>query len=157
VPDDLLRYVIGPTPVPWWWLFWVLLLVAVLIGWYVAVFAWTRPPESRHVPHVVERVQAALVRRRFAGAVRRVGERFRAGDLDGAHASAALSATLRDFLTAATGARARYMQLHEMTEGEVARAAPLLARINDVQFNARSGEDVAGLSEAAEELILTWT
>jgi hypothetical protein len=109
------------------------------------------------VPHVVERLQAALVRRRFAGAARRVGERFRAGDLDGAHASAALSATLRDFLTAATGARARYMQLHEMTEGEVARAAPLLARINDVQFNARSGEDVAGLSEAAEELILTWT
>jgi hypothetical protein len=157
VPDDLLRYVIGSSPVSWWWLWLTLLLVAVLAGWYVAVIWWTRPPESRHVPHLVERVQAALVRRRFAGAVRRVGERFRAGELDGAHASAALSRTLRDFLTAATGARAQFMQLGEMTDGEVARAAPLLARINDVQFNVGSGEDVAGLSDAAEELILTWT
>lgn len=157
MPDDLLRFVIGPSPVSWWWLWLALLLVAVLACWYIALIWWTRPAQSRHVPHVVERVQAALVRRRFAGAVRRVGERFRAGELDGAHASAALSRTLRDFLTAATGARVQYMQLGEMTEGEVARAAPLLARINDVQFNARSGEDVAGLSAAAEELILTWT
>lgn len=155
MPDDLLRYVIGPPSVSWWWMWLALLLVAVLIGWYVAVFGWTRP--ERHVPHVVERVQAALVRRRFATAVRRVGERFQAGELDSAHASAALSATLRDFLSATTGTRAQYMQLVDMTEGEVARAAPLLARINDVQFNTHSDEDVAGLSVATEELILTWT
>lgn len=157
MPDDLLRYVIGPTPASWWWMWLALLLAAVLAGWYVAVILWTRPPESRHVPHVVERVQAALVRRRFATEVRRVGERYRAGELGGAQAGAALSATLRDFLTAATGARAQYMQLAEMTDGEVARATPLLARINDVQFNAHSAEDIADLSGATEELILTWT
>ena len=71
-------------------------------------------------------------------------------------AGAALSSTLRDFLQAATGARAQYMQLDELAKGELPQAVPLLARINDARFNKTSTEDVGELSFAAEELILSW-
>lgn len=153
MPDDLLPHVIGPTPLSSGWVWLVALLAVAVIAWYAAVFVLTRPG----APQLVARVHDALVRRRFAGAVRRIRDRFRAGELGDAPAGAALSQALRDFLHQATGVRAQYMQLNELADGELARAAPLLARINDVQFNARSDESVEGLSSAAEELILSWT
>ena len=153
MPDDLLRHVIGPTPLSSAWVWLVALLAVAVIAWYAAVFVLTRPA----APRLVARVHDALVRRRFAGAVRRIRDRFRAGELGDAPAGAALSQALRDFLHQATGVRAQYMQLNELADGELARAAPLLARINDVQFNARSDESVEGLSSATEELILSWT
>jgi hypothetical protein len=157
VPDDLLRYLLGPAPLPSWWTWLAIVLALLLIGWYAALLFWTRPPERQRIPRFVQRAHAALLRRRFAGSVRRIIERYRTGELDAADAGAALSRTLRDFLHAATGAAAQYMQLDELAEGELSRAAPLLARINDIQFNARSTEDVAGLSGATEELILSWS
>jgi len=157
VPDDLLRHLISPAPLPWTPILLASFLVIALSGWYAAVLLWTRSSEHQHIPRVVQRLHAALIRRRFAGSVRRIAERHRTGELEGGAAGAALSSTLRDFLQAATGARAQYMQLDELAKGELPQAAPLLARINDARFNKTSTEDVGELSGAAEELILSWT
>lgn len=156
MPDDLLRHVIGPAPVGWVWVLLAIVLTAVLVGWYTAVFVFTSTRRAGP-PRVVERARDALLRRRYAARARRIGGQFAAGELADAPACAALSETVRDFLHAATGVRVPYMQLDELAASDLAAAAPLLARLNDVQFSTASTEDVASLSGAAEELILSWT
>lgn len=154
MPDDLLRYVIGPTSaLGWAWLAAALAIAVIL--WYVVVWVWTTP--RRRAPAVVRRVQDALQRRRFANAARHIDRRYRAGELDGAAAAAGLSVVVRDFLHQATGTRTQYLQLGEFDTGVLTGAAPLMQRLNDVQFNPRSGEDAGQLGPAAEELILSWT
>jgi hypothetical protein len=49
------------------------------------------------------------------------------------------------------------MQLDDIAASELAAAAPLLAQLNDAQFNAASQVDVGHVSESAEELIRSWT
>lgn len=155
MPDDLLHHVLGPSS-PWAGWAWLAALLVVLLGvWYVALFAWTAP--RRDTPNVVQRVQAVVLRRRFGAAVRRVDHRFQVGEIDRSAAAAELSRLLRDFLHEATGQRAQFLRTSEIASGELAAAAPLLRRLDDVQFNPAADEDGTALGGATEELIRSWT
>jgi hypothetical protein len=156
VSDELVQFVIGPTPCSSWWLWLAVVLLIVLIGWYAAVFVLTKPGPLRGLP-VIGAARSELVRRRSARAVRAIGERYRAGDLAAAPAAAAVSRELRAFLRTATGARAEYMQVDAIAASELAPAAPVLAKLIDAQFNADSTVDVGSVSDSAEELIHTWS
>jgi hypothetical protein len=157
VPDDLLRHVIGPTPYSSWWLWTAVLLLLVLIAWYAGVFMLTLPNRRLRDLPLVGAVHGDMVRRRFARTIHQIGERYRSGDLAAAQAGAAISSALRGFLQQVTGVRAQYMQVDEIAAGELARAAPLLEQLVDVQFNAASQVDIAAVGESAEELIRSWT
>jgi hypothetical protein len=155
--DDLLRFIGGPLPFSIWWLVAGVLLVLAVIGWCTGVFVWTLPPARLRSIPVVNRLHAALTRRRFIRSLRVIDERFRGGMLSPAQASAEISRTLRRFLFVKTGSRAQYMHVDEVSDGPLAPAAPLLAWLNDVQFSPQSRADVIELNHAAEELISTWS
>ncbi|MBY0287847.1 MAG: hypothetical protein K2X52_11925 [Mycobacteriaceae bacterium] len=155
--DELVRFVIGPTPYSSWWLWLAVLLALVLIGWYAAVFVFTMPGRRLRGLPVIGTARSELVKRRSAQAVRAIGERYRGGELGSAPAAAAVSRELRAFLHAATGVRAEYLQVDAIAAGELAMAAPVLAELIDAQFNADSSVDVAFVSDSAEELIRTWS
>jgi hypothetical protein len=157
VPDDLLRHVIGPTPYSSWWLWIAMLLLLVLIVWYAGVFVWTLPNRRLRDLPILGGMRDKMVRHRFARTVREIGDRYRSGELAAAPAGAAVSRALRGFLQETTGVRAEYMQLDDIAGGELASAAPLLAQLNDAQFNAMSEVDVGAVSDSAEELIRSWT
>ncbi|BBZ01659.1 hypothetical protein MCHIJ_10960 [Mycolicibacterium chitae] len=157
MPDELLQYLIAPSPYSARWLWLAILLTLGLIAWYGAVFALTGPGRRLAEVPVVGALRGELLKRRAVGAVRGIGRRHRAGELDAAQAGAALSRELREFLHQFTGVRARHLQLSDLAAGELAAAAPLLADLNDVQFNADSDVDVAAAGASAEELIRAWT
>jgi len=157
VQDDLLRHVIGPTPYSSWWLWAAVLVLVVLIVWYAGVFVLTMPHRRLRELPIVGAMHGDMVRRRFARTIHRISERYRAGELSAAAAGAEVSAALRGFLQQTTGIRAQYMQVEQLTAGELARAAPLLEQLEDAQFNAASLVDVSAVSESAEELIRSWT
>lgn len=154
MPDDLLRFVTGPAPLAWTWLWLPAALLVLLVGWYVTVIAMTA---SRERPGVVSRTRDALARRRFLGTVRQIRARLAAGEIDAATAGSELNRTLREFLQRATGEPVEYMQVTAMSQGEIASTATLFARLNDVRFNSRSDEDVRDLGAEAEEVIASWT
>jgi hypothetical protein len=156
VPDDLLSHLIGPTPYSSAWLWTAVILMLGLLAWYTAVFALNSRRRLRDLP-VLAAARDELIRRRAVRAVRAIGNRYRAGELEPASAGAAVSGELRSFLRDATGMNAEYMQVEAMTVGRLAPAALILLGLNDVQFNHRSQIDVGALSEAAEELIREWT
>jgi hypothetical protein len=155
--DDLLRHVIGPTPYSSLWLGLALLMLLVLILWYTCVFVFTMQDRRLRDLPLVGAARGELIRRRAARAVHEIGAKYRSGDLDAVAAGGAISGTLRGFLAQATGVRAQYMQLDDIAASELAAAAPLLAQLNDAQFNAASRVDVGHVSESAEELIRSWT
>ena len=158
MPDDLLDFVIGPTPYSTSWLWVAVLLTLVLIGWYTAVFMFTMPGRRILELPVIGATRSELLKRRFARAVRAISDRHRNGELPAAPAAAAVSRELRAFMHKATGARAEYMQVEAIAAaGELASAAPILTELIDVQFNADSTLDVGAVSDAAEELIRTWS
>ena len=157
MPDDLLRHVIGPTPYSSWWLWIAMLLLLVLIVWYAGVFVSTLPNRRLRDLPVLGGMRDKMVRHRFARTVHEIGDRYRSGELAAAAAGAAVSRALRGFLQETTGVRAEYMQLDDIAGGELASAAPLLAQLNDAQFNAMSQVDVGAVSDSAEELIRSWT
>lgn len=158
MPDDLLRFVSGPTPYSSWWLWLAVLLLVGLIGSYAALFVLTTP--GRHIRDLpaVGATRRELLKRRFARTVRGIGDRHRAGELAATAAAEAVSHELRTFLSRATGARAEYMQIDDIAAaGEIASAAGVLMDLIDAQFNADSTVDVGTVSDSAEELIRTWT
>jgi hypothetical protein len=157
VPDDLLRHVIGPTPYSSWWLWIALALLLGLIFWYSAVYLLTVPGRRLRELPMIGVTRSELLKRRFARAVRAVGERYRSGSVAAAPTAAAVSRELRAFLHQATGVRAEYMQVDDIADSELAGAAPLLAQLVDAQFNVGSTVDVGAVSESVEELIRTWS
>jgi hypothetical protein len=156
VPDDLLRFVSGPTPYSAWWLWIALALLALVIAWHVGVFVWTLPSQRLRRLPLVRTLHARLLRRRFARTVRSIGAQYRAGDLTATEAGAQMSRTLRSFLHQATGTRAQYMHVDDIGSSDLATAAPLFSALNDAQFNSASPVDVGEVGTAAEELILSW-
>lgn len=155
--DELVRFVIGPTPYSSWWLWLAVALLVALIGWYVAVFVFTMPGRRIRDLPVIGAARGELAKRRSARAVRAIGERHRAGEMAAAPAAAAISRELRTFLHATTGTRAEYMQIEAIEASELASAAPVLTQLLDAQFNADSSVDVGVVSDSAEELIHTWS
>ncbi|HEX2284537.1 MAG TPA: hypothetical protein VHI10_06875 [Mycobacterium sp.] len=156
MPDDLLRFVSGPMPYSPWWLWIALVLLAVVIAWYVAVFVWTLPSHRLRRLPVIRSLHGKLLRRRFARTIRSLAGQYRAGDVSAAQACAGMSRTLRSFLHQATGTRAQYMHVDDIRSSDVAEAAPVFSALNDAQFNAVSPVDVDQVGAAAEELIRTW-
>jgi hypothetical protein len=157
VPDDLLSHLIGPTPYSSAWLWTAVVLVLGLLAWYTAVFVLTSQRRRLRDLPVLGAARGGLIRRRAVRAVRAVGNRYRAGELEAASAGAAVSRELRSFLHAVTGMEAEYMQVEAMVAGQLAPAAPILFELDDVRFNHRSIVDVGAVSEATEELIREWT
>jgi hypothetical protein len=157
VPDDLLHHVFGPQPYASWWLWWAVLMVLAVIGWYTGVFVWTLPSHRlRRIP-VVRRVHARLIRNRFARCVQRIADEHVAGRMSAPMACAAISRTVRSFLHQATGTRAQYVHVGALADGHLAAAAPLLILLGDAQFNAETRVKVADVSPMAQELIRSWT
>lgn len=154
MPDDLLRFVTGPQGSSLAWLWLPALLTAAILCWYVAVFALT---SSRGRRSIVQRARDTLARRRFLGSVRRIRARLAAGEIDAVAAGADLNRTLRGFLQRATGTPVEYLQVPDMTDGEIASVAALFSRLDDIRFNALSAEDAEQLGAAAEEVIASWT
>lgn len=154
MPDDLLRFVVGPTPISGWWLALPVAVAVLLLGWYVAVFAMTATPDH---PGALQRARDALGRRRALRAVRGIRADLKAGTVEPPVAAAALNRTLREFLQRATGARIEYMPVATMAGGELAVPAALFSRLDDARFNTESAEDVAAAAAQAEELIASWT
>ena len=155
--DELIRFVSGPTPYSSWWIWLAVSLSILLIGWYAAVFVFTMPGRRIRGLPVIGAARSELARRRSIRTVRAIAARYRAGELAAEPAAAAVSAELRAFLHAATGARAEYMQVDAIAAGELASAAPVLTELIDAQFNADSTVDVGVVADSAEELIHTWS
>jgi hypothetical protein len=157
VPDDLLRHVFGPQPYSSWWLWWAVLIILLVIGWYAGVFVWTSPSHRlRRIP-AVRRVHARLIRNRFTRRVQGIADDHDAGRLSAPAACAAISRTVRSFLYQATGARAPYLHIDAMYDAHLDAAAPLLIQLGDAQFNAQTRVDVADAGAQARELIRSWT
>jgi hypothetical protein len=157
VPDDLLHYVIGPQPYSSWWLWLAATLTVLLAGWYAAVFLLTRPGRQPREFPLLGAARDRRLRHRAARAVRRIGDRYRAGELGPASAGTAASRELRRFLHRATGVPAEFMQLSDLASSQIAPAATILEQFIDIQFNADTEVDVSRVLEDAEELILSWT
>ncbi len=157
MPGDLLRYVGGPSPYSSWWLWLGLTLLAVVIVWYAAVFVATLPGSRLRRIRVVRDVHGRLLRRRFAGTIRRITDCRRRGELSDAQAYAQMSHTVRSFLQQATGIRAPYLHVDEIGAGALASAAPLIAALRDARFDTTADADPEDLGAQAEELIRSWT
>jgi hypothetical protein len=157
VPDDLLRHVIGPQPYSSWWLWLAVALSVALVGWYAAVFLLTRSGRAPHTFRLVDAARGRRLRHRSVRTLRRIGDRYRTGELAAAPAGTAASRELRRFLSQATGVPAEYMQVTDLADSEIASAAGLLERLIDVQFNSGTEVDVGRVIADAEELIASWT
>jgi hypothetical protein len=157
VPDDLLRHLFCPRPYSTTWLWVAVLLTFAAIVWYAGLFVWTLSSQRlRRIP-VVRRIHALLIRSRFARRVQGIADEHAAGRLSASSACAAINRTLRSFLHQATGARAQYLQVDAMADAGLAAAAPLIARLNDAQFNAEARVEMADISCRVQELIRSWT
>jgi hypothetical protein len=156
VPDDILRFVIGPSPYAVLWLWAGLALLSVVIAWYVGVFVWTLPADRlRSIPWI-RNLHSKLLRRRFSRAIRAIDARYRTGELSAAEAGHQMSRTLRSFLALATSTRAQYMHVEDIGSSDLAEAAPLFAAFNDAQFNTASQVEISRVGSTAEELIRSW-
>ena len=156
MPDDVLRFVIGPSPYSASWLWFGLALLVLVIGWCVGVFVWTLPADRLRTIPWIRTVHAKLLRRRFARTIRSIDGRYRTGELSPAQASAEMSRTLRSFLHQATGTRAQYMHVEAIRSSDLADAAPLFQALNDAQFNTASPVEISEVGPTAEELIRSW-
>ncbi len=157
MPDDLLRDVIGPSPYSSWWLWIAVAAFVLLVVGYAAIVIGTLPRRRLHALPLVGAAREKMLRRRFIRSIREIGERHRAGELATAAAGAATSRQLRIFLHQATGLPTEFLQLDDFGRGELAPAAPVLAQLNDVQFNPASRIDLGAATDSVEEVIRTWT
>lgn len=156
MPDDVSRFVIGPLPYSASWLWFGLVLLAVVIVWCVGVFVWTLPAERlRSVPWI-RSLHSTLLRRKFSRAILAIGARYRAGELSSVQTSQQMSRTLRSFLHQATGTRAQYMHVEDIGSSDLATAAPLFNALNDAQFNTVSPVDISQVGVKIEKLIRSW-
>jgi hypothetical protein len=157
--DDLLRFLGGPLPLSQWWPVIAVLLVTAALAWCAGVLVWTLPPERLRTLRLLRSVHASLVRRRFLRSLRDITRRFHDRALSPAQASAAYDRTVRSFLSVRSGIRAQYLHLEDLagTNPELGRAVPLLAALDDAQFNNQTRSDITALGRSAEELVRTWT
>jgi hypothetical protein len=157
--EDLLRFIGEPLTYSRWWLALGILGLAAVIVWGIGVYVWTMPADRLSRIPAVEGMHERLIRRRFAKTVRRIGDRYRSGALTSGQACAELSATVRGFLSVATGTPAQFMHVSEIATSSVesvAGAAPLLDRLTAAQFDPNAHTDVDALQRQAEELISAW-
>jgi hypothetical protein len=157
MPDDLLRYLEGPSSYSSWWLVIGVALVAAVIVWCAGVVVWTLPARPLRGIPLVGSLQDRLLRRRFVHSIRAARDRYRASELSAAQAAADMKHTLRSFLAAETGRSVLHMHVADMAGSELAPAAPMVSALDDAQFNIASDVDLDGIGNQAEELILSWS
>lgn len=157
MPDDLLRFIGPPTGYSLWWLLPAGLLLAVAIAWGATIYVWTMPADQLRTMRISRGLHGRLVRRRFSRTVDEIRASYRSGALTAGQASAAISATVRSFLSLRTGDRAQYMHVGDLAAGRLAPAAPLVAALNNIQFSTESQLNVDAVAESAQELIRSWT
>lgn len=155
--DDLLRFLGGPLPLSPWWTVLAVLLVGAVLAWCVGVLVWTLPPERLRTLPVLGRLHAMLLRRRFLRTLDDITQRFSERALTPAQTSGAYDRALRSFLALRTGVRAQYLHLEDLGHTDIAPAVPLLAALDDAQFNTQTRSDVAALGRSAQDLVRTWT
>jgi hypothetical protein len=156
VPDDVLRFVIGPSPYAASWLWFGLALLAVVVAWWVGVVLWTLPAHRLRTIPAIRTMHSKLLRRRFSRSIRAIDRRYRADELTAAEAGHQMSRTLRSFLYHATGTPAQYMHVEAIKTSDIAEAATVFAALNDSQFNSASQADISEIGATARELILSW-
>lgn len=157
MPNDLLRYLAGPTGYSLWWWLLVGLLVLAVVGWYAGVAVWTWPPMKLRSNRFLGPIHRRLVANRFAKSVRATTEAYGAGRIPPRQALAEYTRTLRSFLGVATGERSQYMHVSELASGRLAPAAPLVAAMDETRFGTADGQvDVARVGSAVEEAIRAW-
>jgi hypothetical protein len=157
VPDDLLRFVGGPTPYSWWWLVLAVALILGVIGWYAAIFTATLPSGRLRALPGVGPLHDKVLKERYARRIGGIDDDFRAGRLTAAQAGEAVDHAVRSFLHQATGVRVQYMHVDDIAAGGLAGAAPLLADLGDLRFNTESHTDAARIGGRAQELVRTWS
>ncbi|MBO0679912.1 hypothetical protein JRC04_20785 [Mycolicibacterium sp. S2-37] len=157
MPDDLLRFVSGPTPYSWWWLVAAVVLLVAVIACYAAIFIATLPSQRlRELPGVGP-LHSRVLRERYARRIAAADAALRAGRLSPAEAGAEVDHAVRSFLHQATGVRVQYMHVDDIAAaGGLAAAAPLLAELGDLRFNRDSGVDAVQVGGRAQELVRTW-
>ena len=158
MPDeDLLRYVIGPTPYSAWWPWLAAALILCVIAWYAWLFMATSASRRIGEVRLIRVVRDEMIKLRAVRDIRGIARRHRSGDLSAPAAAAALSRELRRFLRSATGLRVQYMHVGAIAAGPAGAAAPLLSELVDVQFNPRSTVDVGDACVTAEGLVMRWS
>ena len=157
MPDDLLRFVSGPAPYSWWWLVLAAVLIVALMGCYAAIFAVTLPSGRLRTLPGVGPLHDKVLKERYARRIAGIDADFHAGRLTAAQAGEAVDHAVRSFLHQATGTRVQYMHVDDIAAGRLAGAAPLLADLGDLRFNAESSTDVARIGDRAQELVRTWS
>ncbi len=160
MPDDLLSGIIGPTPYSSIWVWIAVVLTVLTVLWYVGVLWWTAPGRTHGEPSMIGSARVALRRRRALRMIQAIQNQYRAGELSPPAAGAAFSEEVRRFLHDTTGLRAEYVQVPDIATvsgGVLAPAAPVLADLEDAQFNADSAVDIGAVGRAAEELVREWT
>ncbi|MUL78562.1 hypothetical protein [Mycolicibacterium sp. CBMA 226] len=155
--DDLLRYVLGPTPYSSWWLWISAALLILVIAWYSWLFGTTTASRRFGDARVIRMVRDEVIKLRAVRDIRAIARRHRSGDLPAPAAGAALSTELRRFLGSATGLRVQYMHIGAIAAGPLGAAAPLLSELVDMQYNPRSHVGVDEACAAAEGLIRQWS
>ncbi|WP_422743750.1 hypothetical protein ACN27E_18865 [Mycobacterium sp. WMMD1722] len=156
MPDDLLRFVSGPTPYSWWWLGLAAFLVIGVIGGYAVIIVATLPAQRLRTLPGIGPVHARVLRERYARRIAAVDTELRAGRLTPAEAATEVDRALRSFLHQSTGVRVQYMQVDAIAAGRLAQAAPLLADLGDIRFNDDSEVDAGQAGVRAQELVRTW-
>ena len=156
MPDDLLRFVFGPSPYAASWLWFGLALLAVVIVWYVGVFVWTLPAERLRTIRGVRSLHAKLLRRKFVRAIRSIDERYRAGDLSAAQASGQMSRYAAQLSAPGHRNAGAVHARRRIKSSDLAEAAPLFSALNDAQFNSDSPVEIGEITSTAEELIRSW-
>lgn len=157
--DDLLRFLGGPLPLPQWWSLLPVLLVLLVITWCAGVLTWTLPPERLRTLPLLRSAHATVVRRHFLRSIHDITQQFHERTLTPAQTSAAYDRVVRSFLAVRTGIRAQYLHLEDLanTDTRLAKAVPLLAALDDAQFNTHTRSDLTALGRSAEELVRTWS
>ena len=110
----------------------------------------------RELP-LIGATRSELLKRRFARAVRAIGDRYRAGELPAAHAGGGRQPRAAPLPAPGDRGPCRVHASRRHRASELASAAPVLTELIDVQFNADSTGGRRAGSDSAEELIRSWT
>jgi hypothetical protein len=142
-------------PIQYSWWVWVcaLVLLALVAGWYVWLFRWTRPRaqgRSRDSEH-------AQLRAEHLALVDEAHARFTAGESDLRALHLDLNHAIRSFASARTGMDASSLTVAEFSRIEHGSAlATLLEDYSEPAFAHFSDAEAAAAVTQAREVISTW-
>lgn len=142
---------------PWWGLLGFLILV-VVVGWWVFVFASTRKsrvkqPAEAGAPtgHAVE-----TIRRRYLGLIDETRAAYAKGDLHDRDAYHQLSMLLRSYVEEREGTRTVTMTLKDLRGTTLTPLSEAVARLYPGAFSPDYSGTVAQAVDEARGLVTSW-